>query len=221
MKIYYISIFPEIFDSFLKTSLIWKAVEKWLIDFEVIDPRRYCTDKHRQIDDEPYWWWAWLVMKAQPIIDAIKSITTWLDNFCIVSVEPSEEEFVQKTAHDLSGYESIIFVCWRYEWIDHRVELWCAQQFWKQYKKLSLGKFVTLWWETPAMVMSESIVRLLPWVIKEEESRKKESYRPEKGWANIEHPHYTRPQQVEGLLVPQVLLSWDHAKIEEWRACDL
>lgn len=217
MNIFYISIFPEIFDSFISTSLVAKAVEKWLISFEKIDPRTYCTDKHKQIDDEPYWWWAWLVMKAQPIIDALKDITKKLNNFCVISVEPAKEEFVQETAHKCTAYENIIFLCGRYEWIDHRVSLWCAQQFWDNYKKLSLGKFVTLWWELPAMVMSEAIVRLLPWVIKEQESRLKESYRPEKGWSNIEHPHYTRPQDVEGFIVPEILLSGNHAKIEEWR----
>lgn len=217
MNIFYISIFPEIYSSFINTSLVAKAVEKWIISFDLIDPRQYCTDKHKQIDDEPYWWWAWLVMKAQPIIDAIKDLTKDKSNYCIISVEPTREEFVQQTAHTLAVYDTIIFISWRYEWIDHRVSLRCEQQFWEHYKKLSLGKFVTLWWEVPSMVMTEAIVRLLPWVIKEQESRKKESYRPEKWWSNIEHPHYTRPQDVEGFTVPDVLLSGNHAKIEERR----
>lgn len=219
MKIVFISIFPEIFESFVSTSLIKRAVEWELLLIRVIDPRQYCDDKHQQIDDNPYGWWAWLVIKAPPVIAAIKDATHWLtDRVWVVLVTPSPDIFVQKTAHSLADtYDTLVFVCWRYEGIDHRVSLWWREQFGVHRHELSIGEFVTLWWELPAMTMSEAVVRLIPWVIKEQESWEKESYRPEQGWKKIEHPHYTRPAVVEWYDVPEVLLSWNHAVIEQRR----
>jgi len=220
MKIIFISIFPDLFEWFSTTSLIKKWQEAWKITIETIDPRQFCEDKHQQIDDDPYGGWAWLVLKAPPVIAAIRS---WVKSaewgsIAVVMVKPSQEVFVQETAHSFSdNYDAVIFVCWRYEWIDHRVCLWWREQYGKDRYELSLWEFVTLWGELPAMTMAESIVRLIPGVIKEQESREKESYRPEQWWKNIEHPHYTRPQVVEWYNVPEVLLSWNHAAIDSWR----
>ncbi len=223
MKIYFVSIFPEIFDSFLSTSLIQKAQDKSLLEFSVINPRDFCEDKHRQVDDIIYWWGAWMLMKVKPVVDAIESIMSVEWNMKktkktkIVYLAPSEEMFCQERAHEMSELDVLILVCGRYEGIDHRFELYMQEKYPEQFSKISMGKFVTLGWELPAMTMVESIVRLVPWVIKESESREKESYSIEKNMSNIEHPQYTRPEEILGMKVPEVLLSGHHKKIEEWK----
>lgn len=223
MHYHIISIFPEIFDSFLTTSLIYKAQEKKLIQVNLVNPRDFCIDKHKQIDDMPYGWGSGMVLKAKPIINAIQYIIGWIDNtknkrikVCIVW--PSKEEFSQQLAHAYTEtYDHIIFICGRYEGIDRRVQDWCEVNFWMDFSVVSVGKYITLWWEVPAMVMIEATARLLPGVIKEELSRQDESYRPEEWWKNLEYPQYTRPEEVMWMGVPEILFSGHHAKIDAWR----
>ncbi len=234
MKIFFISIFPEIFDSFLDTSLIKKAQEKWILEFETINPRDFCKDKHKKIDDEVYGWWAGMLMMAQPMIDAVNSVIekikiensslggSWSaelvgGNFQIIVPTPSKNIRNQESAHSFSKAENLIFVCGRYEWIDHRFVQYFQDKYPNNFHQTSIWKFVTLGWELPTMTMVESIVRLVPWVIKEELSRQEESYSPSQDMENIEYPQYTRPQEVQWYSVPEVLLSWDHKKIEEWK----
>ena len=145
MHYHIITIFPEVFDSFLSTSLIAKAQEREAISFNLVNPRDFCTDKHSQIDDTPYGGGAGMVMKAGPIINSIKDVINKMKNFKVILLGPSEEVFNQETAHTLvDTYEHIIFICGRYEGIDHRVELWCQQEFGPDFSKISLGQFVTL-----------------------------------------------------------------------------
>lgn len=220
MRYHIISIFPEVFESFVTTSLLAKWREKGLIDFVFVNPRDFCQDRQRQVDDQIYGWGAGLLMKAQPIIDAIKSVMRTVDpvSCAVIMPEPSEHVFCQQDAHEWTEkYTDIVFVCGRYEWIDHRVEMRCGQVFGQDFYKVSLGQFVTLGGEVPVMLMIETLSRLLPGVINDELSRKDESYRPEKWGKNIEYPHYTRPEEVEWMRVPEVLLSGHHKKIEEWR----
>lgn len=219
MRYHLVTLFPELFDSFVATSLLAKAREKKLIEFSLVNPRDFCLDKQRQVDDQIYGWWAWLLIKAQPVIDAIKFIVDQVavKSSCgVVLLSPSRDYFDQAYAHRfVEKYTDIIFVCGRYEGIDHRVDLWCRSLFWDDFYKLSVGRFVTLGGEVPTMMMIETVARLLPWVINDETSRQDESYRPELGGNNIEYPQYTRPEEVEGMRVPDVLLSWHHAQIEE------
>jgi tRNA (guanine37-N1)-methyltransferase len=218
MRYHIITIFPELFETFLTTSLLAKAREKRLIDFVFINPRDFCTDKQRQVDDEIYWWWVGLLIKAQPVIDALKSVMHTLNpvSYAVVMPAPSTDYFWQQNAHQWTEkYTDLIFVCGRYEWIDHRVDLWCKQTFWDNFYKVSLGQFVTLGGEVPSMMIIEATARLLPWVINDQLSRQDESYRPEKWGTNIEYPQYTRPEEVEWMRVPEVLLSGHHANIDK------
>ena len=217
MKIFFISIFPEIFDSFTDTSLIKKANEKWILEFEIINPRDFCHDKHKQVDDIIYGWWDGMLMMAKPVIDATNSAIEkiWSADFQIIFASPSTEIRNQTHAHKYSKYKNIIFVCGRYEWIDYRFEQYFSQKYPQNFSKISMWKFVTLWWELPSMTMVESIVRLIPWVIKEENSRQDESYQISQNMENLEYPQYTRPQEVEWLKVPEVLLNWNHKEIEK------
>jgi len=232
MKISFVSIFPKIFWSFLETSLIKKARDKWLLEFEFVNPRDFCDDKHHQIDDDIYGWGAWLLMKAEPLIQAVEScldfrnISTssmwqstslaW-EKFKILFVSPSEKIFNQKIAHSYAEFDHLILVSGRYEWIDYRFVEYFRKKYSAQFDVVSLGQFVTLWWELPAMTMVEAVVRLVPGVIHEEASWQDESYMVDKNMENLEYPQYTRPDDVRGMKVPDVLLSGHHVEIGKWR----
>ena len=213
MKIFLVSIFPEIFESFLQTSLIAKAQEKGVLEFEIINPRNFCTDKHQQIDDEIYGGGKWMLLKAQPLIDTINHIVEQnqlqKSDFSILFPSPSQQVFNQKVAYGQSKKDALIFVCGRYEGIDARFEKYSMEHYPDQFKKLSLGQFILLGGELPSCVMIEAITRLIPWVIKEKQSRIDESYAIKDGMATLEAPNYTRPEEVYGMKVPEVLLTWD------------
>lgn len=213
MKIFLVSIFPEIFESFLQTSLIAKAQEKGILEFEIINPRNFCIDKHQQIDDEIYGGGKWMLLKAQPLIDTINHIVEQnqlqKSDFSILFPSPSQQVFNQKVAYGQSKKDVLIFVCGRYEGIDARFEKYCMEHYPDQFKKLSLGQFILLGGELPSCVMIEAITRLIPWVIKEKQSRIDESYAIKDGMATLEAPNYTRPEEVYGMKVPEVLLTWD------------
>ena len=169
MKIHIVSLFPDIFSNFLQTSLVSKAQEKDLLQFSLINPRSFCDDKHQQVDDTVYGGGAGMLIKAEPIIDAVHSVIDQIssDSWAIVFPSPSQTVFQQKHAHVLAKYDHIIFVCGRYEGIDYRWEQYFQDKYPEQFFKLSLGQFITLGGETPTMVMVEAITRLIPGVIKE------------------------------------------------------
>jgi tRNA (guanine37-N1)-methyltransferase len=225
MNIYIISIFPEIFDSFVNTSLIKKAQEKKIIKFKLINPRDFCKDKHKQIDDTIYWWWAWMLIKAQPLIDAvekiIKTFKTQNPKFKIIMPSPSEKIFTQKYAHTYSKVQNLIFICGRYEGIDYRFYQYIKKKYKSKFEILSLGQFITLWWEVPTMIMVEAITRLIPGVINQSQSRKNESYCLDYKMNNLEYPQYTRPEIVEWIKVPKILLSGHQKNIQTWKENNL
>jgi len=221
MYIHIVSLFPEIFDSFFSTSLLKKAQEKWILKIDFCNPRQFCTDKHQQIDDEIYWWWAWMLIKAEPIIDAVEYIIKKnkleKSDFKIIFPSPTQKIFNQKYSYTFSKQEHLIFVCGRYEWIDYRRELYMQKYYPEQFTKISLWQFILLWGEVATMTMVESITRLIPWVIKESESRQNESYSLKENMQNLEEPNYTRPENVKWFSVPDVLLTGDSKDISNWR----
>ena len=222
MKIFLVSIFPEIFESFLKTSLIAKAQQKGILEFKIINPRDFCTDNHQQIDDEIYGGGKGMLLKAQPLIDTINHIIdqNQLQNsdFSILFPSPSPQVFNQKIAYGQSKKDALIFVCGRYEGLDARFEEYCLFHYPDQFKKISLGQFILLGGELPSCVMIEAITRLIPWVIKEKQSRIEESYAIKDGMSTLEAPNYTRPEEVYGMKVPKVLLTWDLEAIAQRKA---
>lgn len=222
MHLSFVTLFPEIYASFCETSLIKKAVEKSILHISFVNPRDFTHDKHKQVDDEIYGGGAWLLIKAQPTIDAVMSIInthtlqpggTWK----VIFVSPAQTIFNQQIAYEYSSLDHIIFVSGRYEGIDYRFQQYFTHHYPQNFITLSLGQFVTLGGEAPSMVMTEAITRLIPWVIKEEASHLLESYDPNQNMQNLEYPQYTRPEQVEWMSVPEVLLSGNHAAIEKWR----
>ena len=238
MHIHIISIFPEIFDNFLHTSLIHKAQEKNILTFDLVNPRSFCPDRHQKVDDTIYGGWAGLLMKASPAIQAVESILKSIKSnskkskksektpplnikhstFKIILLSPSKTIFNQKKAHALAEVDHLIFVCTRYEGIDYRFEKYIKKQYPKNFEKISLGQFITLGGEVPAMMMIEAITRLIPGVIKEEASRQDESYSLTHDMQNLEYPQYTHPEEVMGMKVPKILLSGHHKNIQEWKA---
>ena len=160
-----------------------------------------------------------MLIKAEPIIDAVESIIkgNYLKNsdFKIIFPSPAKEIFTQKNAYTLSKQEHIIFVCWRYEWIDYRRELYMKKHYPQQFEKISLWQFILLWWEIATMTMIESITRLVPGVIKESESRQNESYSLKENMQNLEEPNYTRPETVKWFDVPEILLNWNAEEIAQ------
>lgn len=216
MNIFIHTIFPEMFDSFLNTSLIKKAIEKQKLNIKIINIRDFSNNKHKQIDDTIYWWGAWMLIKAQPVIESIEQTIKQyqLEDFKIIFFSPSKEILNQKKCFEYSKNKNIILLAWRYEWIDYRVEKYFNDKYWN-FEKLSIWKYILMWGELASMVFIESVGRLVNWVIKEENSHLNDSYNIQKQMENIEHPQYTKPYEVFGYKVPKVLLSWHDKKIKE------
>jgi tRNA (guanine37-N1)-methyltransferase len=168
MKIRYISIFPEIFTSFQENGLIKRGIERKILDLCFVNPRHFTDDVHRTIDDSIYGGGHGMLMKAPPILDSLAHIIRKDKlrkkdlNRSIIIPGPSTDIFTQQTAHTLASQHTIIYICGRYEGIDHRVYQRCQTTYQQQTSVLSLGQFITLGGETPAMVMTEAITRLIP-----------------------------------------------------------
>lgn len=223
MKVFYLTIFPNFFDNFISSSLIGKAVANNLLELKIVNIRDFAEPPHYKVDDAPYGGGPGMVMKVEPIFKAIKS----LPKSHTILLSPSGKKFTQSDAERLSKLDSVAFICGRYEGVDHRVEELVCDEV------ISLGEFVCMGGEAPSMVITESIVRLLPGVIGNEESLVNESFSQIMGQAgrpdqtsptNLSHkssileaPQYTRPEVFEGKAVPKVLLSGNHEEIERWR----
>jgi tRNA (guanine37-N1)-methyltransferase len=232
MKITIITLFPELFDGFLHVSKMDRAITDDFITVDFINPRDFCTDRHQQVDDEIYGGNTGLLIKAQPVVEAVeKAIQAvkdgvkmgWkagesanLENrFAIIYPSPSQTVFDQTHATSWwQEYDHLIFVCGRYEGIDIRFDMYMQDHYPDQFKRISLWQFVVFGGEAPSMVMIESIVRLLPGVITH--FPHEESYDVSQGLSNLEYPQYTRPQEVYGYTVPEVLLSGHHKNIQKW-----
>lgn len=212
-----ITLFPEIFDGFKNSSIIGKAVAKWQIAINFVNPRDWTTDKHHTVDDEIYGWWQWLLIKAKPVIDAVLETVDkiWKSDYKIIYLAPSEIYRNQNLAQDYQKLDDIIIVCGRYEWIDHRFELYMQDNFSDKYQKISIGQYVLMWWEVASMIIMESTARLGDIILAG--APQIESYDPKQNLNNIEFPQYTRPQNVYDYKVPEVMLNGNHAEIEKWR----
>lgn len=209
MKITYLTIFPELFHSFFSTSLIEKAQAKEIINLNTVNIRDFAEAPHFKVDDSPYGGGPGMVMKPEPLVKAIEATEKLLSTPKKILLSASGKLFSQEDAKRLSKEKSIIFVCGRYEGIDERVtELSIDEEF-------SVGEYVVMGGEIPAMLMTEAIVRLIPGVIGNSDSIVTESYAESS--EILEGPQYTRPEEFRGKIVPEVLLSGNHKDIKEWR----
>ncbi|TGY64589.1 tRNA (guanosine(37)-N1)-methyltransferase TrmD [Dubosiella muris] len=203
MKITVLTLFPTYFQSLLNTSIIKRAYEKDLFEFETIDFREYTNEKHGHVDDTPYGGGAGMVLMCQPIVDALKAIRT--PESLVIMLTPQGKTFSQPIAQDLSKKKHLIFLCGHYEGFDERIRDYVDMQ-------LSLGDFVLTGGESACAVMCDAILRLLPGVIRQDSSE-------DDSFSNglLEYPQYTKPAVFDGKNVPDVLLSGHHANIDAWR----
>ena len=198
---------PDLLASPLETSIVGRAQDKKLVEIHVHDLRDYTTDKHGKIDDYPYGGGAGMVMTAQPIFDCIAKLTGEREYNEIIFTAPDGDTFEQQDANELSIKQNLIFLCGHYKGVDQRVR---DELITKEY---SIGDYVLSGGELPALVMTDAIVRLLPGVLGDAESALNDSFQDDL----LEAPVYTRPAEFRGKSVPDVLLSGDHKKIDEWR----
>jgi len=201
-----ISIFPGMFDSPFRESLLSKAQDNGIIEIRTHDLREYTLDKHNRVDDTPFGGGVGMVMNIEPIDRALEAVKKDRPKAYSILLSPGGYRFDQKKAWELSRKDEIILVCGRYEGVDERVSKLVDEE-------LSIGDYVLNGGEVPAMVVVETVSRLVPGVVGDEQSLAEESFSDEM----LEYPQYTRPREYKGYVVPEVLVSGDHKKIEAWK----
>lgn len=206
MRIDIISVLPELMESPFQTSILKRAVDKGLAEVHFHQLRDFGIGKHRQVDDEPYGGGAGMVMMIEPLDRCISELKAQRDYDEVIYLTPDGETLNQKIANTLSTKQNLIFLCGHYKGIDHRVrELHIT-------KEISIGDYVLTGGELAACVLADSIIRLLPGVLNDEQSALTDSFQDNL----LSPPIYTRPQEYKGLKVPDILLSGNSKKIETW-----
>ncbi|MFH1280626.1 MAG: tRNA (guanosine(37)-N1)-methyltransferase TrmD [Candidatus Beckwithbacteria bacterium] len=206
MKIDVLTIFPEMFHEVLNSSIIGRAQKKNLVKIKIHNLRDWTKDKHKTVDDKPFGGGAGMVMKVEIIDKALLDLRK--KDSLIILLTPQGKTFKQKTAMSLSKKKHLIFVCGHYEGFDERIRTLVDEE-------VSIGDYVLTGGELPAMVIIDTVVRLLPGVVGNKESIKDESFSAPAG--GLEYPQYTRPEKYKTMKVPTVLLSGNHALIKQWR----
>ncbi|XFA98859.1 tRNA (guanosine(37)-N1)-methyltransferase TrmD [Candidatus Izemoplasma sp. B36] len=205
MKITVLSLFPEMFPTILNESIIKRAKENNLIEFEIINFRDFSTNKHHTVDDTPYGGGAGMVLSVEPIYNALLSIKGY-ESALKILLTPQGKTYKQAIAKELATNDHIILICGHYEGFDERVREYIDLE-------LSIGDYVLTGGEIAALAIIDSVVRLLPGVLGSKESYEKDSFYED----SLDYPQYTKPREFNGLKVPEVLLSGNHKKIAEWR----
>ena len=205
MRIDVLTLFPELFDVFEKWSIVGRTIEKGLFSLNKINIRDFSKDKHKRVDDYPFGGGPGMIMKTEPIYNAI--LDTKSEDSMVIYLSPQGKTYNQQLANSLSREKHLILLCGHYEGIDNRI----VDNFIDL--EISIGDYVLTGGELPAMVLIESIIRLLPGALGSEESYVDESHYN----GLLEYPQYTRPRVFNDLHIPEVLLSGDHKRIDEWR----
>ncbi|MBQ7139058.1 MAG: tRNA (guanosine(37)-N1)-methyltransferase TrmD [Clostridia bacterium] len=207
MKITILTIFPEMFGSVLNSSILGRAREQGLIEVECVDIRPFSDRKHKNTDDYPFGGGAGMVMLAQPIMDAMASVTG--ENFSgqRIYMGPRGTTLTTAKARELAKEEHLVLLCGHYEGVDQRALDACIDE------EISIGDYILTGGELAAMVLTDCVSRFIPGVLGSGESAEEESFSD----GLLEYPQYTRPRELNGMEVPEVLLSGDHAKIKAWR----
>jgi tRNA (guanine37-N1)-methyltransferase len=210
MKIQIITLFPEMFEGVLNNSMLWKAQGRRAVQFELINLRDFGLGPRKQVDDTPYGGGDGMLLKPEPLVAAIEQARQRDPEALVFLPTPRGEAYKQSDAKALAAdNKGIIVVCPRYEGYDERVTKWIDRQY-------RIGNYVLTGGELPAMVLIDSVVRLLPGVLGGETSAEIESFQEDD--ETIEFPQYTRPEEFRGMRVPNVLLSGHHAEINKWRS---
>jgi tRNA (guanine37-N1)-methyltransferase len=206
MRIDVITIFPGMLEGFLGESMVKRARDMGIVDLRTVQLRDFTHDRHRSVDDRPYGGGPGMVMKPEPIFEAVASVSA--PGARVVLMSPQGRPFTQALARELAAEPHLIFVCGHYEGVDERVREALVTD------EISIGDYVLTNGVLPAAVVIDAVVRLLPGVLGAgEEGHQQESFTEGK----LEHPHYTRPPEFRGMQVPDVLLSGDHGAVDRWR----
>jgi tRNA (guanine37-N1)-methyltransferase len=214
MRFDILTIFPEIFSSYFSESIIKRAIEKNLLEIYIHDIRKFSKDKHKKVDDVPYGGGAGMLMKAQPLYDAITAVKKE-NKGPVIYMTPQGKTLNQiKVERINKKHEELIILCGRYEGIDQRIRDSLVDE------EISIGNYVLTGGELAAMIVIDSVSRLIPGVLGKEDSHLEDSFSKSLN-RKKEYPHYTRPEIFKGMEVPKVLLSGHHKKIENWRKNNL
>ncbi len=205
-----ITIFPHIFKSYFSESIIARAQKEKLIQIKVHNLRDYSQDKHKRVDDTPYGGGAGMVMKVSPLYRAVEVIKKEKPKAKVILFSAKGQKYTQVDARRLAKGNDLIFICGRYEGVDERVVKHLADE------ELSVGNYVLTGGEIPAMVVLDSVARLIPGVLGNPKSLEEESFNVNTK-TTLEYPQYTKPKEFRGWKVPEILLSGNHEKIEQWR----
>jgi len=209
MKIQVISLFPEMFPGVLETSMLWKAKDKGIVEYEYINLRDFGLGKRKTVDDTPYGGGDGMLLKPEPLVAAIEQAKTDDPDALVVLPTPRGKLYKQSEAKNLAARgKGLIMVCARYEGYDERITKWVDRQY-------CVGNYVLTGGELPAMIIIDSIVRLLPGVLGGARSAEIESFQEDD--KTVEFPQYTRPEVFRGMKIPGVLLNGHHGEIEKWR----
>jgi len=206
VKIDVLTLFPEMFSGPLDASIVGRARKAGLLDLRLQNLRQWTHDRHKTVDDKPFGGGAGMVLKPEPIFEAVESLAD--DRTHVIVTAPAGRPFNQAIARELALKEHLLFICPSYEGVDERVCETLADD------ELSIGDYVLTNGGLPAMVIIDAVTRLLPGALGDDESARDESF----SQSLLEYPHYTRPAEFRGMKVPEVLLSGHHAEIEKWRA---
>lgn len=206
MLVSIITLFPDIFPPIFNSSILKRAQEKDKIQFEFIDLRNFGIGERKQVDDRPYGGGAGMILRVDVLENAIENARKKDLKEEVILLDPKGEKYSQARAQELSKLDHIILVCGHYEGFDERIRSIVDRE-------ISIGDYVLTGGEIPAMVLVDSVTRLIPGVLKKDEAPIDESFSNSK----LEYPHYTRPEEYKGKKVPEILLSGDHKKIEEYR----
>jgi tRNA (guanine37-N1)-methyltransferase len=210
MKVQIITLFPEMFQGVLNNSMLWKAQDRGIVEFSYINLRDFGLGQRKQVDDTPYGGGDGMLLKPEPLVAAIELAKQNDPSAIVILPTPRGKLYKQSEAKELAASDTgLILVCPRYEGYDERITEWIDRQY-------CIGNYVLTGGELPAMIVIDSVVRLLPGVLGGETSTEVESFQNDD--VGIEFPQYTRPEEFRGRKVPDVLLSGHHAEIEKWRA---
>ena len=212
MRFDVLTLFPEIFPGYLSQSILAKSIERSLVEIHVHDMRDWCFDRHRKIDDRPFGGGPGMILMVEPVVNAVRAIQEMGDTpGTVVLTTPQGKRLNQPLIEQLAtDNQRFIILCGRYEGFDQRVIDILKPM------EISIGDYVLNGGEVAAMVMVDSLIRMVPGVLGDEQSSIEDSF--SRGNRILEHPQYTRPRDFEGHAVPEILLGGDHAKIEKWRA---
>lgn len=206
MLIELLTLFPEFFASPLSQSMLSRAQAQGAVEFRVLNLRDFTHDRHKVVDDRPFGGGPGMVLKIEPLVEAIRTIREQDQGVRVILLSPQGALFSQDKARELAGRKHLLLICGHYEGVDERVHFYIDEA-------LSMGDYILTGGEIPALAVVDAVTRLLPGVLGGEGAVEEESFQT----GLLEYPHYTRPRDFEGREAPEILLSGDHARIRRWR----